>query len=249
MTAQNGYKLNGNNGTNGHHDNGHHEDGQTPLQGKLNNLMYTDLIIPGQGKLEGMTFDTNEQIERSVHSILEAIGEDPEREGLQRTPHRVAKMYAELTAGYHVDPQALINDAIFTVDYDEMVLVKNIDYYSLCEHHMLPFLGRAHVAYIPNGKVVGLSKIPRIVEMFARRLQVQERMTVQIADFINEALQPHGVAVVLEGLHMCSVIRGVKKSNARMTTSALRGVFRTDPRTRAEFMGHIDRTTAPDQDW
>jgi GTP cyclohydrolase I len=150
-------------------------------------------------------------------------------------------MYAELTAGYHVDPDALINEAIFSVNYDEMVLVKNIDFSSLCEHHMLPFMGQVHVAYIPNGKVVGLSKIPRIVEMFARRLQVQERMTVQIADFINEHLEPAGVAVVAEGVHMCSVMRGVKKANASMVTSAMRGVFRDDPKTRAEFMAHVNR--------
>src|SRR6266508_3958924 len=202
---------------------------------------YGSLVVPGQGKLEGMTFASNEQIEAAVEAILENIGEDPAREGLLRTPGRVAKMYAELTAGYHIDPQALINDAIFTVDYDEMVVVKDIDFSSLCEHHMLPFMGRVHVAYIPNGKVVGLSKIPRIVEMFARRLQVQERMTVQIADLIDAALQPLGVAVVAEGVHMCSVMRGVKKANAKMITSAMRGVFRSDPKTRAEFMGHVDR--------
>jgi len=202
---------------------------------------YDDLIVPGQGKLEGMSFSSNDQIEAAVQTILQEIGEDPEREGLRSTPSRVAKMYAELTAGYHIDPQALINDAIFSVDYDEMVMVKDIDFTSLCEHHMLPFLGRVHVAYIPNGKVIGLSKIPRIVEMFARRLQVQERMTVQIADFIDAALQPLGVAVVAEGVHMCSVMRGVKKANAKMITSAMRGVFRSDPKTRAEFMGHVDR--------
>ena len=203
---------------------------------------FSDLIVPGQGKLEGMTFESNEQTEAAVRTILENIGEDPEREGLLRTPSRVAKMYAELTAGYHVDPTALINDAVFSVDYDEMVMVKDIDFASLCEHHMLPFMGRVHVAYIPKGKVIGLSKIPRIVEMYARRLQVQERMTVQIADFIDAALQPRGVAVVAEGVHMCSVMRGVKKANAKMITSAIRGVFRSDPRTRAEFMGHVDRS-------
>ncbi len=201
---------------------------------------YDELIVPGQGKLEGLTFSGNHDIEQSVRVILENIGEDPAREGLLRTPSRVAKMYAELTAGYHIDPDALINDAIFHVDYDEMVMVKDIDFSSLCEHHMLPFLGRIHVAYIPKGKVIGLSKIPRIVEMFARRLQVQERLTVQIADFIDAALQPTGVAVVAEGVHMCSVMRGVKKANAKMITSAMRGAFRSDPRTRAEFMGHVD---------
>ncbi|MBO9318247.1 MAG: GTP cyclohydrolase I FolE [Chloroflexus sp.] len=190
-----------------------------------------------------MSFASDPRIEEAVRTILTAIGEVPDREGLQKTPSRVAKMYAELTAGYHIDPQALINGAIFSVAYDEMVLVTNIDYYSLCEHHMLPFFGQVHVAYIPNGKVVGLSKIPRIVEMFARRLQVQERMTVQIADFINEALEPAGVAVVAEGVHMCGVMRGVKKANARMVTSAMRGVFREDSKTRAEFMAHINRSS------
>ena len=203
---------------------------------------YDDLVVAGQGKLEGITFSSNAAIEQSVQVILENIGEDPGREGLLRTPSRVAKMYAELTAGYHIDPQALINGAIFSVDYDEMVMVKDIDFSSLCEHHMLPFMGRIHVAYIPNGKVIGLSKIPRIVEMFARRLQVQERLTVQIADFIDHALEPRGVAVVAEGVHMCSVMRGVKKANAKMITSAMRGAFRSDPRTRAEFMGHVDRS-------
>jgi len=202
---------------------------------------YDELIVPGQGKLEGLTFSSNDTIEHSVRTILEQIGEEPEREGLLKTPSRVAKMYAELTAGYRIDPDALINDAVFSVDYDEMVMVKDIDFSSLCEHHMLPFMGRVHVAYIPNGKVIGLSKIPRIVEMFARRLQVQERMTVQIADFIDDALQPMGVAVVAEGVHLCSVMRGVKKANAKMITSAMRGVFRSDARTRAEFMGHVDR--------
>jgi GTP cyclohydrolase I len=203
---------------------------------------YDDLIVTGQGKLEGMAFGGNDEIEQSVRVILENIGEDPGREGLLRTPGRVAKMYAELTAGYHIDPQALINDAIFSVDYDEMVMVKDIEFSSLCEHHMLPFMGRVHVGYIPNGKVIGLSKIPRIVEMFARRLQVQERLTVQIADFIDAALHPQGVAVVAEGVHLCSVMRGVKKANAKMITSAMRGVFRSDSKTRAEFMGHVDRS-------
>jgi GTP cyclohydrolase I len=155
---------------------------------------------------------------------------------LIKTPLRVAKMYDELTAGYRVDPEALINDAIFTVHYDEMVVVRDIHFYSLCEHHMLPFYGHAHVAYIPNGKVIGLSKIPRIVEMYARRLQVQERMTVEIADFINEHLNPKGAAVVAEGVHMCSVMRGVRKENASMVTSAMRGIFKEDPKTRGEFL-------------
>jgi GTP cyclohydrolase I len=180
-------------------------------------------------------------IECAVRDILTAIGEDPEREGLLRTPDRVARMYEELTAGYHVDPVRLINDAIFKVDYDEMVIVRDIDYYSLCEHHMLPFLGKAHVAYLPDGTVIGLSKIPRIVEMFARRLQVQERMTQQIAEFLQETLQPKGVAVVAEGVHMCAAMRGVKKANARMVTSAMLGSFKTDQSTRNEFLAHIRR--------
>jgi GTP cyclohydrolase I len=185
---------------------------------------------------------TNE-IACSVETILHAIGEDPDQEGLQRTPDRVAHMYEELTAGYHVDPVHLINDAIFDVNYDQMVVVKDIDYYSLCEHHMLPFLGQAHVAYIPDGKVIGLSKIPRIVEMFARRLQVQERMTQQIAEFLNETLHPLGVAVVAEGLHMCAAMRGVKKANARMATSAMLGTFRESQATREEFFQHIGRSS------
>ncbi len=198
----------------------------------------------GHGKLEGITFSSDAHIEQAVHTILESIGEDPEREGLQRTPLRVAKMYAELTAGYHIDPKALVNGAIFSEEYDEMVLVRDIEFYSLCEHHMLPFVGRVHVAYVPDGKVIGLSKIPRIVDMFARRLQLQERMTVQIADFIEQTLQPQGVAVVAEGLHMCAMMRGVKKANARMVTSAMRGGFRTDSKMRAEFMSHIDRSAS-----
>lgn len=177
----------------------------------------------------------------AVQAILMAIGEDVNREGLLRTPDRVARMYEELTAGYHIDPVKLVNDALFDVDYDEMVVVKDIDYYSLCEHHLLPFFGRAHVAYIPAGKVIGLSKIPRVVEMYARRLQVQERMTTQIANFIDEILHPQGVAVVVEGSHMCSMMRGVRKANASMVTSAMLGIFQQNSKTRAEFMEHIGR--------
>jgi GTP cyclohydrolase I len=179
------------------------------------------------------------RIEAAVQEILRDIGEDPQREGLLKTPDRVARMFEELTAGYHVDTEKLINGAIFNVDYDEMVVVKDIDFYSMCEHHMLPFYGRAHVAYIPNGKVVGLSKIPRIVEMFARRLQIQEQMTTQIADFIQTTLEPQGVAVVIEGVHMCSVMRGVKKANASMKTSRMMGAFKENDKTRAEFLSHL----------
>jgi GTP cyclohydrolase IA len=185
----------------------------------------------------------HDDIECAVGMILEAIGEDPTREGLLNTPGRVSRMYEELTAGYHVDPERLINGALFDVQYDEMVVVRDIDYYSLCEHHMLPFLGRAHVAYIPNGKVIGLSKIPRIVEMFARRLQVQERMTQQIAEFLDETLHPQGVAVVVQGTHMCAAMRGVKKANARMSTSAMRGLFKEDHNVRTEFFEHINRSS------
>ena len=180
-------------------------------------------------------------VECAVRTILEAIGEDPNREGLAKTPSRVARMYGELTAGYHVDPVKLINNAVFEVDYDEMVIVRDIDFYSLCEHHMLPFIGRCHVGYIPRGRVIGLSKIPRIVEMFARRLQLQERMTQEIANFLNETLHPFGVAVVAEGVHMCSAMRGVKKANARMVTSAMLGVFKSRDSTRNEFLNNISR--------
>ncbi len=180
-------------------------------------------------------------IETAISQILTAVGEEPGREGLQKTPARVARMYAELFAGYSTDPVALVNDAIFEVKYDEMVIVRDIEFYSLCEHHMLPFMGRAHVAYIPNGKVLGLSKIPRVVDMYARRLQVQERMTRQVADFLRDLLQPQGVAVVVEAMHLCSMMRGVKKHDARMTTSAMHGAFRANLATRQEFLDNISR--------
>jgi GTP cyclohydrolase IA len=180
-------------------------------------------------------------IESATSQILVAVGEDLQREGLQRTPQRIAHMYAELFSGYGIDPVAIVNGAIFEVKYDEMVLVRDIEFYSLCEHHMLPFIGRAHVAYIPNGKVLGLSKIPRIVDMYARRLQVQERMTCQIADILRDLLQPQGVAVVVEAMHLCSMMRGVKKHDARMTTSAMHGAFRSNPATRQEFLANISR--------
>ena len=181
------------------------------------------------------------EIEDAIRGLLSAVGEDPDRDGLQRTPERVARMYDELLAGYRVDPEQMINDAIFDVDYDEMVLVKDIEFYSLCEHHLLPFIGKAHVAYLPKGKVIGLSKIPRVVDLFARRLQVQERMTRQISDFLETTLHPHGVGVVIEGLHLCSMMRGVKKANARMVTSALCGTFSNNEVTRQEFLDHISR--------
>jgi len=178
-------------------------------------------------------------IQKAVRKILKSVGEDPERDGLLKTPDRVARMYGELLEGYSIDPEKLINGAIFDVDYSEMVLVREIEFYSLCEHHMLPFIGHAHVAYMPQGKVLGLSKIPRVVDMFARRLQVQERMTTQIAEFLMEVVEASGVGVVVEGTHMCSMMRGVKKANARMVTSALLGSFRENEKTRAEFLSLV----------
>ena len=184
-------------------------------------------------------------IEEAIGKMLVAFGENPTRKGLEHTPQRVARMYGELLAGYHVDPENILNNAIFEVTYDEMVIVRDIEFFSLCEHHMLPFMGRAHVAYLPHGRVIGLSKIPRVVDMFARRLQVQERMTRQIADFLDEQLKPKGVAVVLEGLHLCTMMRGVKKQNARMTTSAVHGAFRSNMATRQEFLDNISRGSEP----
>ena len=186
-----------------------------------------------------------ESIRQAIRNLLTAVGENPEREGLRRTPDRVARMYGELLEGYRQNPNALVNDALFEVKYDEMVLVHDIEFYSLCEHHLLPFLGRAHVAYLPRNKVLGLSKIPRIVDMFARRLQVQERMTRQIAECIDELLNPLGVAVVIEGLHLCATMRGVKKHDARMTTSAMLGAFRNSLATREEFLANIARGSNP----
>lgn len=178
-------------------------------------------------------------IEASVRHILTNVGEDPDRQGLQGTPDRIARMYDEVLGGYSVDLDKLVNGALFDVAYDEMIVVKDIEFYSMCEHHMLPFFGRAHVAYIPSDKVIGLSKIPRIVEMFARRLQVQERMTRQIADTIDEILDPQGVAVVIEGSHMCSMMRGVKKQEASMVTSAMLGCFKENDKTRNELLSHL----------
>jgi GTP cyclohydrolase I len=178
---------------------------------------------------------------QAVRDILLDIGEDPQREGLVKTPERVARMFEEITAGYRIDPVKLINGALFDVDYKDMILVKDIEFYSLCEHHMLPFFGRAHVAYIPDGKVIGLSKIPRIVDMFARRLQVQERMTAQIANFLDEVLHPKGVAVVVEGSHMCAMMRGVKKSQTNMLTRTMLGTFDSDAVLRGEFLMHLNQ--------
>jgi GTP cyclohydrolase IA len=180
--------------------------------------------------------ETNPVLERLIRDVLKEIGEDPSREGLVRTPERVAKAYAFLTSGYGLDAHAVLNEALFTEEYDEMVVVREIDFFSLCEHHLLPFFGKAHVAYMPNKKIVGLSKIPRLVEMFSRRLQVQERLTTQIAQTINDVLQPRGVAVVMEAVHLCMLMRGVEKQNSKAVTSAMLGAFRDNPETRAEFM-------------
>jgi GTP cyclohydrolase IA len=198
-------------------------------------------------KLAGLIHQDIDQkkIVNSVQEMLEAFGEDPNRDGLQKTPERIARMYQELLAGYHTDPLELVNGAVFEVDYDEMVIVRDIEFYSLCEHHMLPFIGRAHVAYMPHNCVIGLSKIPRIVDMFARRLQVQERMTRQVADMIMELVHPSGVAVVVEAIHLCSMIRGVQKHDARMTTSTMLGTFRTNMATRMEFLDNISRSAEP----
>jgi len=209
-----------------------------------------DVVLPDPDALvsaaaiEGGTVtraDPAGRVEAAVRQILREIGEDPDRQGLLGTPGRVHRMYAELTAGYHVDPGRLINGAIFDVPYSEMVVVKEIPFYSLCEHHLLPFFGTAAVAYIPDGRVIGLSKIPRIVEMYARRLQVQERLTSQIADFLMEHLRPKGAGVVMEATHLCAVMRGVRKPGTVMTTSHVLGVFRANDKTRAEFLAHLQR--------
>ena len=180
-------------------------------------------------------------MEEHYRSIIQALGEDPQREGLLRTPHRAAKAMEFLTQGYRQDIHKIVNNAIFSTTNNEMVIVKDIELYSLCEHHMLPFLGRAHVAYIPDGKVLGLSKIPRIVDMFARRLQIQENLTQQIGNSIQEVTGARGVAVVIEAKHLCAMMRGVEKQNSSMTTSMMLGVFREDPRTRTEFLTLIRR--------
>jgi len=183
---------------------------------------------------------SQKDLEKAVEEILVNIGEDPKREGLLKTPKRVAKSFQFLTKGYSQDPKEIMNQALFSTTNDEMVLVRDIEFYSLCEHHLLPIIGRVHVAYIPNGKVVGLSKIPRVVEVYARRLQIQEQLTEQIADAINEAIAPKGVAVVVHARHMCMEMRGVEKINSTTVSSALRGLFKSDLRTRNEFFNLIN---------
>jgi len=182
--------------------------------------------------------------EEIITQLLESIGEDPTREGLLKTPYRVAKAYDFLTEGYRQDIRKVLNGAIFTEEYNEMVIVKDIDFYSLCEHHLIPFFGKAHIAYIPNGKIIGLSKLPRIVDVFSRRMQVQERLTQQIASTLYEVLEPMGVGVVVEARHMCMMMRGVQKQNSVATTSAMLGLFREDVKTRQEFLSLVDANLA-----
>ncbi len=205
-------------------------------------------LVSDDPRLEAMPTDPEERrlvagIADGIHQALGFLGEDPEREGLSKTPIRVAKAWRFLTQGYEQDAKAILQSAVFNEHYDEMVLVKNIDFYSLCEHHVLPFFGKAHVAYIPDGRIVGLSKLPRVVEVFARRLQVQERLTVQIRDALQEVLKPRGVAVVLEAQHMCVAMRGVQKLNSITTTSAVSGAFESNSKTRAEFMRLIGHSS------
>jgi len=182
-------------------------------------------------------------LEAAVRTLLAEIGEDPDRDGLRGTPGRVRRTLEQLTAGYRTDPDTLLQGAAFDVDYDEMVVVRDIELYSLCEHHLIPFFGRAHVGYLPRGTVIGLSKIPRVVDLFAHRLQIQERMTQQIADFLMTRLEPKGVGVVLETTHLCIAMRGVRRPRATMVTSAMLGTFRSDPKTRAEFLTFIGRSS------
>jgi GTP cyclohydrolase IA len=181
----------------------------------------------------------------TIRMLLAALGEDPSREGLRDTPRRVEKSLKFLTSGYDSDIDSILNNALFTVEYNEMVIVRNIDFYSMCEHHMLPFFGKCHVAYLPDRRVIGLSKIPRVVDAFARRLQVQERLTSQIAETILDKVHPHGVAVVMEATHLCMAMRGVQKQNSLTVTSAMLGVFHSDARTRHEFLELIRQPSAP----
>ncbi len=186
---------------------------------------------------------TSASYEELVREMLVRLSEDPDREGLSRTPERVKKAYEFLTRGYKEDPEALLRKALFTVTYDEMVIVKDVEMFSLCEHHMLPFFGKVHVAYIPNGKVIGLSKIPRLIEIFARRLQIQERLTTQIAETIQKTIQPQGVGVVIEARHLCMMMRGVEKQHSAAVTSSMLGCFRDEQETRTEFLSLIRQRT------
>ena len=223
---------------------GQHGDGQN---GAVPSLSNADPHVNSSSRPASIGFQREDRyddistdlIGRSVRRILESVGEDADREGLLQTPERVAKAYQFLTQGYSQDPRAILTKALFKEDYNEMILVKDIDVFSLCEHHMLPFFGKAHVAYIPDGQIVGLSKIPRIVDVFSRRLQVQERLTMQIRDAIQDALNPKGVAVVIEANHMCMVMRGVQKQGSLTSTSSMSGAYMDNPSTRDEFMRMI----------
>jgi GTP cyclohydrolase I len=197
-------------------------------------------ILPMPPKLETETPTlTSATFEELVREMLVRLGEDPAREGLLRTPERVHKAFEFLTRGYNEDPEAMLKKALFTVTYDEMVIVKDVEMFSLCEHHMLPFFGKVHVAYIPNGKVIGLSKIPRLIEIFSRRLQIQERLTTQIAETIQKVIQPQGVGVVIEARHLCMMMRGVEKQHSQAVTSSMLGCFREEQETRTEFLSLI----------
>ena len=183
------------------------------------------------------------QIPEAIKTLLVELGEDPDRAGLAGTPDRVRRTYAELTEGYRTDPESVLNSATFEVDYDEMVVVRDIEFFSLCEHHLLPFFGKAHIGYLPRGRIIGLSKIPRVVDMYAHRLKVQERLTQQVAGFLMERLNPKGVGCVVEATHLCTVMRGVRKQEATMVTSSMLGTFRADARTRSEFLTFIGRSS------
>ncbi|MCA9938589.1 MAG: GTP cyclohydrolase I FolE [Anaerolineales bacterium] len=208
--------------------------------GNGNHIQVYDAADFQESGHDAYTAQHQANVAAAVRAMLQNLVQDPTRQGLRRTPERVAKMYAELLAGYHTNLNELINGALFDVAYDEMIVVRDISFYSLCEHHLLPFFGLAHVAYIPGKQVIGLSKLPRIVEMYARRLQVQERLTQEIADAITAILDPAGVAVVIEGSHLCAIMRGIKQEQSRMITSAMRGTFKSCEKTRAEFMAHIN---------
>jgi GTP cyclohydrolase I len=199
---------------------------------------------PREAAEDGVQREDARQIEELVARLLGLLGEDPKREGLVDTPARVERALRYFTSGYYQDVDDVLNGALFPIEYNEMVIVREIDFYSLCEHHLLPFFGKCHVAYLPNKKIIGLSKLPRLVEMFSRRLQVQERLTQQIADTIQEQIDPLGVAVVMEGQHLCTMMRGVEKQNALAVTSAMRGTFKADYKARAEFLNLIHRRTS-----
>jgi GTP cyclohydrolase IA len=207
------------------------------METKIETINFEDLIE----RTEVQSLPDEQSTAYLIRDLLSALGENPDREGLERTPERVARMYAEVLSGYQTDLESLVNGAIFSSDYQHMVVVRDIEFYSMCEHHMLPFTGKAHVAYLPDGKIIGLSKIPRLVDMFARRLQIQERMTQQIAVTLQEILQPRGVAVLVEGAHMCAMMRGVKKSEASMVTSAFLGEFGQDEKLREEFRSQLHK--------